>query len=134
MRQRPKCLPRGFGTTDIAERRRDRVIRTLQRDPERFGTLIDVLEKCVGRHECRKRVCDVCMCKARVELVREGCAHFGPMMCSREVIAFSIVLSSETGHADRGPPDFRRLRARLSRRLERLALPIPKLIAGLDVS
>jgi hypothetical protein len=52
----------------------------------------------------------------------------------RELIAFSIVLPNETGHARRGPPEFRRLRSRLSRRLQRIPLPVPKLLTGIDVS
>jgi len=134
MRQRPKCLPRGFETTDIAERRRDRLIKVLQRDPERFATQIDLLYECNVRRGCGARICDICMRKTRLHLVREGCKHLGPLVRRRELIAVSIVLPNETGHVNRGPPDFRRLRARLKRRLERLPLAVPLLIAGLDVS
>jgi hypothetical protein len=134
MRLPPKCLPAGFETADLAERRRDRMIRVLQRDPERFATQIDMLEKCVGGAECRQRNCDVCMRATRLHLLRGGCKHFRSMALSGEVIAFSIVLLNETGVAKRGPPDFRRLWSRLARRLQRIPLPVPRLIAGIDVS
>jgi hypothetical protein len=134
MRERPKCLPRGFETTDIAERRRDRLIKVLQRNPERFATQIDLLYECNVRSGCGARICDICMRKARVILVREGRTQFESLGRSGQLIGYSIILGEETGDVDRGPPDFARLCSRLRRRLQRLPLPVPKLIAGLDVS
>jgi hypothetical protein len=132
---RPTCLlPPGFETTDIGERYQNLDIRILKKDPERFANEIDLLEGCVGGSECRLHICRLCLRKTRLHLVREGCRHFEPLARRRELIAFSIVLPDETGHSDRGPPEFRRLRSRLKRRLERLPLPVPLLLAGIDVS
>lgn len=134
MSRRPKRLPVGFETAEIAERRRDRMIRILQRDPDRFATQIDMLQKCVRGAECRQRNCDVCMRATRLRLMREGCKHFRSMALSGELITVSIVLPDETSPAHLGPRDFRRLRSRLDQRLRRTPLPVPLYIAGIDVS
>ena len=134
MRLRPICPPPGFETPNVTGRRQDREIRIHKRDPERFSKQIDLLERCVGGSECRLRICHLSMRKTRLHLLREGCKHFRSMALSGELIAFSIVLPNETGVAHRGPPDFRRLRSRLSRRLQRIRLPVLRMIAGIDVS
>ena len=95
MRLRPICLPPGFETAAIAEQRRDRLIEVLRRDPQRFAAQIDLLEECGRGSECHQRICDPCMRKARVQLVNEGLAHFGPMVRSGKLIAVSVVLANE---------------------------------------
>jgi hypothetical protein len=124
----------GIETQQIAESRQDELLRQLKRQPKRFSAQIKMLDGCVRGSECGRRICHVCMRETRQQLLREGCAHFGSMARCRELIAFSIVLPNEIGHADRGPPEFRRLRSRLERRFQRLPLSVPELIAGLDVS
>jgi hypothetical protein len=127
-------MPAGFETRQIAESRRDELLRILRKEPHRFARVIRILDDCSVRTPCGLRICDVCMRKTRLDLVREGCAHFQSLARSREVIAFSIILWDETGQVDLGPPELPKLRSRLEPLLDRLPLPVVKLIAGLDVS
>lgn len=124
-------MPRGFETKPQAEAHRREVLRLLG-----DSDLGQVLNKCTQDEPCDLRMCPRCMRVTRVSLIQTGCPLLteAAAEAGQELVAFSIVLTKEVTKERHGPPTLRLLHGRIAKQLQRLALPFPILISGLDVS
>lgn len=127
-------MPVGFETKQCTEAKRREVLNDLEVSGRSF--LWKLLNKCSEELPCNLRLCPRCMRAMRIKLIQDGrdLLRKAAATTGQDLVAFSIVLTKERTRREDGPSTLRLLHGRIVRQLQRLALPSPILIAGIDVS